>query len=308
MVERSEAAASEAKPRKERAKHVVERSEAAASEAKPRKEHAKHVGSVDRRTRERQEMRERILDAATKLFVEEGYERTTMRRIADVIEYTPGAIYSYFKDKDEICYALHHRGFDKLNAMTGLALKHVKDPWDRLYVSGRTYIRFALENPALYDLMFVSRETGRTISEGEWEPGAEAYAGLHTTVEAFLAHYGLDWDIDTVAFGAWAVVHGLVSLVVCDRCAMIPAEQHAYLVESGYDHHMKMLRTTAELVQRDESMRRPVAPPVAPEAVKAYHAKLRAAAAMKPATRKAAAKKPRTQPAAKKKATHTRAP
>jgi AcrR family transcriptional regulator len=252
-------------------------------------------------------MRERILDAATKLFVEEGYERTTMRRIADVIEYTPGAIYSYFKDKDEICYALHHRGFEKLNRMTALALERVKDPWDRLYVAGRTYIRFALENQALYDLMFVSRETGRSIAEGEWEPGAEAYAGLHNTVEAFLAHYGLDWDIDTVAFGAWAVVHGLVSLVVCDRCAMIPAEQHAYLVQSGYDHHMKLLRTTAELVQRDERMRRAVAPPVAPEAVKAYHAKLRAAAAKKgtPAT-KAAAAKPRAPKAAPSKRSTTR--
>ncbi len=264
-------------------------------------------------------MRKCILDAATKLFVEEGYERTTMRRIADVIEYTPGAIYSYFKDKDEICYALHHRGFEKLNAMTALALKHVKDPWDRLYVSGRTYIRFALENHALYDLMFVSRETGRSISEGGWEPGAEAYAGLHETVEAFLQHYGLDWDIDTVAFGAWAVVHGLVSLVVCDRCAMIPEEQHAYLVESGYDHHMKLLKTTAELVQRDESMRRPVlgqplhglrlhvAPPVAPEAVKAYHAKLRAeAAAKKAASAKTPSKRATTTKTSRRATTPTK--
>lgn len=253
-------------------------------------------------------MRERILDAATKLFVEEGYERTTMRRIADVIEYTPGAIYSYFKDKDEICYALHHRGFDKLNGMTALALRHVTEPWDRLNVIGRTYIRFALENQALYDLMFISRETGRTIAAGdEWEPGAEAYAGLHEAVAAFLTYYGLDWDIDTVAFGAWAVVHGLVSLVVCDRCAMIPEEQHAYLVESGYDHHMKMLRTTAEAVQRDESMRRPVAPPPAPEAVKTFHAKLRAAAAKKPTTLTAAAsKKPSSR--VKKASTRKRAP
>lgn len=233
-------------------------------------------------------MRERVLDAALKLFVEEGYEKTTMRRIADVIEYTPGAIYSYFKDKSEICFALHHLGFEKLNAMTAAALKHVKQPFDRLYAVGQTYIHFALANRALYDLMFISRETGRSIVEAaEWAPGAQAYATLHDSVAAFHAHFGLDWDIDTVAFACWGLVHGLVSLVVCDRCTMIPDAQHAGIVEAGFRHQMNILRTAAEALQRDEHKRGSLAPTAAPEAVKEYHAKLRAVAAAAPRKPKA---------------------
>jgi len=52
----------------------------------------------ERRERERHEMRERIIEAALGLFTTEGYDKTTLRRIADDIEYTPGTIYAYFKD------------------------------------------------------------------------------------------------------------------------------------------------------------------------------------------------------------------
>ncbi len=80
------------------------------------------MGTAERRERDRNEMREAILAAAMKLFLDESFEKTTMRRIAQAIEYTPGALYSYFKDKDEILFALHQRGFDQLFAMQAPAL------------------------------------------------------------------------------------------------------------------------------------------------------------------------------------------
>ncbi|MDP6042348.1 MAG: helix-turn-helix domain-containing protein, partial [Candidatus Latescibacteria bacterium] len=64
------------------------------------------MGSKERREREREEMRENILNATMELFVEHGIEKTTIRRIADKIEYTPGNIYAYFKNKNEIIYAI----------------------------------------------------------------------------------------------------------------------------------------------------------------------------------------------------------
>src|SRR5512139_1788571 len=115
------------------------------------------MGSTQRRERERTEMREMILDAATRLFLEESFEKTTMRRIADAIEYTPGAIYGYFKDKDEILYALHKRGFEELVARMEAALVGLTDPIERVASIGRAYIRFAFENPQQYDLMFVHK-------------------------------------------------------------------------------------------------------------------------------------------------------
>ena len=65
------------------------------------------MGPRERRTREREETRSRILDAAREMFVQDGIEAVTMREIAKRIEYTPTAIYHHFRDKqaliEELC-------------------------------------------------------------------------------------------------------------------------------------------------------------------------------------------------------------
>jgi AcrR family transcriptional regulator len=71
------------------------------------------MGISERKEREKQEMREKILLVATEMFIEEGYDKTSIRKIADKIEYSPATIYLYFKDKDEIFHAIHDKGFDK---------------------------------------------------------------------------------------------------------------------------------------------------------------------------------------------------
>src|SRR5687768_14097475 len=113
----------------------------------------------DRRERERHEMRERIIDAARKLFVTEGYDKTTLRRIAEDIEYTPGAIYAYFKDKDSILYAVHERGFVELGRRLASTVAGAANPRDALERVGREYIAFARDNPEMYDLMFIAQAT-----------------------------------------------------------------------------------------------------------------------------------------------------
>jgi len=60
------------------------------------------VGTRARREREKHEMKIAILGAATKIIIEEGYEKLSMRKIADAIEYTPTTLYNYYKDKAEI--------------------------------------------------------------------------------------------------------------------------------------------------------------------------------------------------------------
>lgn len=191
-------------------------------------------------------MRDLILSTALRLFVDESFEATTMRRIADEIEYTPGAIYSYFKDKDELCYALHHLGFEKMNAMTATALTSVADPVERLRAIGTTYIRFAFENRALYDLMFISRKTGKKIVEAEeWAPGMQAYGTLREAVQAFILKFKLDWDPEVTAFGCWANAHGMVALVLCDRCDKVPADPEQ-MVYAAFEHYVSTMIAAAQ--------------------------------------------------------------
>ena len=72
------------------------------------------MGILERKEREREDMRRLILNAARELFLEQGYEKTSIRNIADVIEYSPATIYLYYKDKNELFFALHEEAFLKL--------------------------------------------------------------------------------------------------------------------------------------------------------------------------------------------------
>ena len=89
------------------------------------------MGVAERKEREKEVLREQILAAAKTLFLEKGVEKTSIRNIADLIEYSPGSIYHYFKDKDEIFYALHQGGFQQLMSKM-LVINDLPNPMDRL--------------------------------------------------------------------------------------------------------------------------------------------------------------------------------
>lgn len=193
-------------------------------------------------------MREAILAAAMKLFLTESFEKTTMRRIAQEIEYTPGALYSYFKDKDEILYALHQRGFDTLFAMQQPALSIV-DPVARLRRLGEIYLDFALANPELYDLMFIASRTGRSIEKAaEWQCGERAYGVLYQTMSDIIAAGRMRGTTDpgVAAFTAWSAVHGMASLIIRNRCPMLPEEDRDRIVREAAELFMEVTRPSPD--------------------------------------------------------------
>jgi AcrR family transcriptional regulator len=106
------------------------------------------MGIAERRENDRQKMRGLILDTAMKLFFKEGFEHVTIRAIAQAIEYSPATLYLYFKDKNDILYALQTMGFDKLYGKQREVLT-IKDPRKRLRQMGRVYIEFAPEESGI---------------------------------------------------------------------------------------------------------------------------------------------------------------
>jgi AcrR family transcriptional regulator len=126
---------------------------------------------TERKQREKLEMRRIILDAAKSIFLEKGFGSTSIRNIAEKIEYSPGTIYLYFNDKDEIFHALHEEGFRKMLDMMQ-PLKHVADPMERLIAMGKVYMEFAYSNKELYDLMFIMEAPINAEQDREkWEMG-----------------------------------------------------------------------------------------------------------------------------------------
>ncbi len=140
------------------------------------------MGIVERKEREKEEMRKLILEAAQKLFLETGFEKVSIRNIADAIEYSPATIYLYFKDKDEIFYVIHENAFDLLDKELR---QHdvIADPFERLGALGRTYMQFGIENPDYYELMFIMRAPMEQIkNEEKWKAGECAFGYLLTTL------------------------------------------------------------------------------------------------------------------------------
>ncbi len=199
------------------------------------------MGIKERKERQKTEMRESILDASLKLFTEEGYENVTMRKIADKIEYSVGTLYLYFKDKGEIFFELHSRGFAEFYNKQ-LSIQHIKDPIERLKAHGEAYIRFAMEFPEYYDLMFISRVPAKEIEKFEhWEEGERTYEILKLNIrQAMEAGYFKGVDLEVAAFSLWSFVHGIASLSIRGRLKMIPEQYLQFLISGALQFISKL--------------------------------------------------------------------
>src|SRR5215471_16595097 len=113
------------------------------------------MGPKQRREREKEEVKQKILDAARELFVEQGYEAVSMRKIAERIEYSPTAIYLHFKDKESLLEELCGNDFRAL-AREFIVFAQIRDPLERLRASGMAYVDFALSHPQHYRLMLMT--------------------------------------------------------------------------------------------------------------------------------------------------------
>ena len=177
------------------------------------------MGIAERKEKQKLEVRKLILDASMKLFVEEGFENVTIRRIADLIEYSPTTVYLYFKDKDEIFSSLHDMGFAKMSDFNR-NLDDIHNPLLRLHKMGENYLQFGMDNPEYYNLMFILGEPMKKLYElgCDWKPGDAAIARLQATVtECMEKGYLAKSDPHLVSLAIWSFVHGLVSLAIRQR-------------------------------------------------------------------------------------------
>jgi AcrR family transcriptional regulator len=174
------------------------------------------LGPRERREREREEIRTRILDAARDLFAAEGYEAVTMRRIAERIEYSPTAIYFHFKDKETLLHEICDADFLTL-AHQLVETSKIADPIEKLRATGHAYVRFGLNHPNHYRLMFMTPHPplGEEHSVEKGNPEEDAYQFLEDIVSQAITegrfHEGLT-DVDLLSQTIWAGMHGVVSL------------------------------------------------------------------------------------------------
>lgn len=90
--------------------------------------------------------RDALVEAAARLFREKGYERTTVRDLADAVGMQSGSLFYHFSSKGEILYEVMRRGIDDLTVAVRLELKACASPREELITMTRTHLRTLLSN------------------------------------------------------------------------------------------------------------------------------------------------------------------
>lgn len=178
------------------------------------------MGVKERREREKSETRDKILDAARELFVTEGYEGVSMRRVAEKIEYSPTAIYVHFADKQQLFHELCQQDYARLAEVFQSSAMSA-DPMERLKQIGRTYVEFGIHYPNHYRFMFMTPHPAIEPDKEECEkignPELDAYAFLKWAVQQAISAGRLReelTDVELVSQTLWAAVHGVISLSI----------------------------------------------------------------------------------------------
>ncbi len=180
------------------------------------------MGIKERQDRERQAVRRAILNSARDLFVAEGYDNVSIRKIAEQIEYSPAALYSYFPGKDAIFFALAEEGF----LLLARALRDCSEPGDEPIDGIRKlmwhYYKFSRTYPEYYDLMFIDRSVP-TITR-DWDRFAfvnelmtEVIQLIQRCVEA--GQLAPSLNPGAALHIVWAAMHGAATIALSQRLA-----------------------------------------------------------------------------------------
>ena len=171
-----------------------------------------------RRERDKQRMRDRVLDAARELFAVHGYEAVTMRKIAERIEYTTTMIYQHFPDKETLIREIVAHDFQSFGQEFRRCAQ-IADPIARILAMARVFVDFGVQHPNHYRLMFMSPPSSEmkeaNLAAIQADPAQDVYtffkAAIEEAMQKGLLRPELD-DAELLVQSLWSGMHGVVSL------------------------------------------------------------------------------------------------
>jgi AcrR family transcriptional regulator len=166
---------------------------------------------------EGERLRDEILAATERLLVATGdVDGVSIRAIADAVGVTPPSIYLHFADKDALVNAVCERHFRELDRVSAEATEGITDPVAALRAMGTAYVRFGVEHPEEYRILFMSRHTDApSAAYLERLKGLSGFEHLVAAVQRCMdAGTFAAGDAFAVACTLWAAVHGITSLLI----------------------------------------------------------------------------------------------
>ena len=161
--------------------------------------------------------RAEILAAAERIFLAEGYEGATIRKIADEVGVSSTALYMHFKDKDEILLEICTGAIEQLLSINSEISAEPIDSVARVRRMLEAYIHFGLSHPNAYRLVFCSSPLANSIQKQEATNmlGADCFERFVGVVREIAAEGRLrSGDARTAAQTLWAACHGLTAMII----------------------------------------------------------------------------------------------
>ncbi len=184
--------------------------------------------------------RAEILEAAERIFVADGYEGATIRKIADEVGVSSTALYMHFRDKDEILHEICLAAMQALLQQNSEIAARPCDAVTRLRLMLEAYVRMGVDHPNAYRLAFCSPPRGgdSPMRQATAEIGQQCYARYSGVIQEIADAGGLKIsDVHTAAQALWAACHGVVALrITRPDTEWAPAEELTRVTVEGLLH------------------------------------------------------------------------
>lgn len=179
------------------------------------------AGRLEKKRYHHGELRQALIDATRALVLERGAENFSLADACRLAGVTTAAPYRHFKDKDELLGEVCAQAFDAMaERQRAVAEAHPKGSIERIVALGRLYVANAVEETALFRLMFGQNPT-ITRDENVADHGADCFGYVIEEVADYCVANGLAVDPQQAAVQLWTFVHGAACLLIDDHYAKV---------------------------------------------------------------------------------------
>lgn len=198
------------------------------------------MNGTGRRETDKEVLRRKIIDVASEILASEGYDKLSIRKIANRIEYSPGIIYHYFKDKAEIITCVIEEGYGRIMKMISESTVDNDDPEGMIRNTMKNYIELMLQTPQHFRAILMNdikeiQDKVNMLDKGI-SKGRSSIAALCKVIEMGVRSGKFkDLDVELTAQIIWTSTFGLLSRLILEK--KISKDQQERLI----NHHFEIL-------------------------------------------------------------------